>query len=192
MKSGKLFVISAPSGAGKTTLTNYIIKKIAPEYNLSKIITYTSRKPRPDEKNGVDYHFISPQDFLAKKQDGFFLETNVYCENFYGSPKSILVDLKKDKSFIIVIDPSSGENFTKLIKNPVLIWLTLPNPSILTQRLTNRPGVTPKESTERLKLAKQELQAEIVDPKYQYHVVNDNIEQAAEEIITIIKKELEK
>lgn len=188
--TGKLFIISAPSGAGKTSLSRHVLQKIGARYNLSRIITYTSRPPRTNEKNGIDYHFISRDEFLQKQKTGFFLETNEYDNNFYGSPKALLHDLAAGKSFLVVLDRNGSKNLIKLIKDPVLIWLTLPNTTVLTQRLANRNESTKEELKTRLTLAQQEMATEDKDPLFTYHVCNDHFEKAAEKIIAIIEKEL--
>jgi guanylate kinase len=187
---GKLFIISAPSGAGKTSLTKYVLQKIGQQYNLSRIITYTSRPPRTNEKNGTDYHFISRESFIKKQQLGFFLETNEYDHNFYGSPKSLLKDLAAGKSFIVVLDRNGSKSLINLVKNPVLIWLTLPSSAVLNQRLAHRTESTPQELKTRFSLAQEEMATEKRDPLFTYHVCNDQFEQAAEKIISIIQKEL--
>ena len=99
---GKVFVISAPSGTGKTTLVKETINRLNNQYDISKVITYTTRNLRTGEINGKDYHFISHDDFLQKEKDGFFLEITKYDNQKYGSPASILTDIQLGKSFIIM------------------------------------------------------------------------------------------
>lgn len=190
MAKGTIFIVSAPPGAGKTTLTNHVVQALKNDFNLSKIITYTTRQPRHDETQGVDYHFITPIEFEQKKKSHFFLETNEYNSNLYGSPRSIIDDLEHGKSFFLVVDRAGAKNIKNLIKDPILIWLTVPNVETLQQRMQNRGTTDQQELVDRMVLACKEIQDEMRDPAFKYHVYNENFEQAASEIISIIKKEL--
>src|SRR5436853_2205355 len=95
---GTLFIISAPSGGGKTTLVYEVIKRLAATIPLCKVITYTTRAPRPNEHNGDDYYFVTNEEFLAKKEHNFFIETTLYDTNWYGSPRSVLDGLTQGTS----------------------------------------------------------------------------------------------
>lgn len=190
MKIGRLFIVSAPSGAGKTSLTNYVVQALSPQFDISKIITYTTRPPREGEVSGIDYHFISRPEFERKKAAGQFLETTEYNGNFYASPRSIIDDLNHGKSFFLVLDRPGAKNVKNLIENPVLIWLSVPNEQTLKERIINRGTESQEILEQRLALAQQELQDEQSDPTFPHHVINNNFEQAAQEIIDIIKKEL--
>lgn len=189
MKKGTVFIVSAPPGAGKTSLTTHIVQALQQEFNLSKIITYTTRKPRQNEKQDIDYHFITHAEFEQKNKALFFLETNEYNGNLYGSPKSLLDDLEQGKSFFLVVDRSGAQKIKTLIKNPVLIWLTVPNVEALQLRMQNRGTDNQEELVERMVIACKEIQDETRDPAFKYHVYNENFEQAANEIIGIIRKE---
>ncbi len=190
MQKGKLFIVSAPSGAGKTTLTNYVIQHLKNKFDLSKIITYTTRQPRQGETPDVDYHFISPAEFARKKAAGQFLETTEYNGNFYGSPRSVIDDLEQGKSFLLVVDRAGAKNLKNLIKEPVLIWLTVPTIQTLENRIKQRGTESSKVRDERLELARQEMQEEEQDPAFMYRVVNKDFEMAAQAIMNIIKTEL--
>ena len=192
MKKGTLFIVSAPSGAGKTSLTNHVVQTLAPHYTISKIITYTTRPPRTGEISGVDYHFVSPTEFEEKKRTGQFLETTNYNGNLYGSPISILSDLENGKSFLLVLDRPGANHMKSLIKNPVLIWLTVPNEHTLQERIIHRGTESQQILEQRLLLAQQEIRDEERDQSFPHHVINNNFEQAAQEIIAIIKNELSK
>ncbi len=189
-KKGHLFIVSAPSGAGKTSLTNYVIKALQNDFHISKIMTTTTRDPRPGEVNGIDYNFVSVPEFERQKAAGLFLETTEYNGCFYGSPKSISSDLEKGKSFFIIVDRPGAKRLRTLIENPVLIWLFIPSLKDLQERIINRKASDQEEITTRLALATKEMHAEEIDPTYTYHINNENFEHAAKEIIAIIKKEL--
>lgn len=190
MKKGTLFIVSAPSGAGKTSLTNYVVKALSPQYTLSKIITYTTRPARAGEIAGIDYHFVSPVEFERIKKAGEFLETTEYNGNSYGSPLSILTDLKNGKSFLLVLDRAGANHIKSLVENPILIWLTVPDAHTLQERIIHRGTESPQVLEQRLLLAQQEMCDEERDQSFAYHVVNNDFEQAAQEIIAIIKNTL--
>ena len=156
---GEIFVISAPSGAGKTTLTYAVIERLKNTIDISKVITYTSRTPRPNEVAEKDYVFVSREEFLEKKKHNFFLETTEYNGEHYGSPAHIKEEIKRGESFILVIDLVGVHSVIKLLENPVLIWITPPSLSVLEERLSKR-GETKEKIKERLALAEQELQEE--------------------------------
>ncbi len=99
--AGTLFVVSACSGAGKTTLVTRAIKELSISYPISRVITYTTKAPRMTEQNGIDYHFLSVEEFEIRAKNGFFLEWSNQYGNYYGSPHSIINDLPKAISVII-------------------------------------------------------------------------------------------
>ncbi len=189
MGEGKFFIISAPSGAGKTTLTYEVLKKLKSRYPISKVITYTTRASRPKEVHGTDYHFLSEQEFLNKKEKDFFLETTKYHENYYGSPKNILDKSKKGESFIIVADLPGAKNFLKLLPNPILIWIEPPSLIELEKRLQKRND-SRENINARIELARKEIETEKKDKLFKYHLINDNFDQTVNELIKIIENEL--
>lgn len=192
LKAGKLFIISAPSGGGKTSLTHAVIDRLCPEIELKKVITYTSRPQRTIEHDAVDYHFISRDDFLHKIQSGFFLETTDYNGNYYGSPASIKDDLKRGKSFILVTDRPGAQKILELIKDAVLIWLIPPSLHVLEERIQKRATEFKQEITQRMAIARQELNDEAKEPIFKYTVLNDNFDHATDELCMLIRKELNK
>jgi len=188
----KVFVFTAPSGAGKSSLANESIKRLNPDYNISRTTTYTTRSPRENEINGKDYHFISVEDFKQKQKNNFFLETTEYRGCFYGSPISIISDLELGKSFIIVTDIDGSKNISKLIKKPVLIWITTPTIEKLKERLIKRGNFTHHQLEESLKQAVEEIKEAHKSRLFDYNVVNDVFEDTVEQLISLIKEELEK
>ena len=104
MAKGKLFVVSGPSGVGKTTIVRQAIERLSKDYDIERIVTYTSRPPREGEEPGQDYIFISSDEFKQKQQDRFFLETNEYENHSYGSPMPSTQDMELGKSFIMILD----------------------------------------------------------------------------------------
>jgi guanylate kinase len=190
-KSGKLFVISAPSGAGKTTLINELVHRLGDTYKISKVITYTTRPPRTHETNGKDYYFLTSNDFAKKKEEGFFIETSVYDNYWYGSPASILRQLPTGKSFIIATDRPGARSIKKHVPDAVFIWITVPNIETLKQRMLHRGTKNAEILEQRIVLATKEMEEEKQEQWFAYHVINDDFTTALNELENIIKNELE-
>ncbi|MCK4265157.1 guanylate kinase [Candidatus Babeliales bacterium] len=188
-KDGKIFIVSAPSGTGKTTLVNSVLGSIGNKYNISKVITYTNRKPRPGEKDGVDYNFISPEEFNEKMKDNFFLETTIYSDKYYGSPALIKEELKLGKSFVLLVNREGTKSVCGLLSNPVTIWLEPPSLEVLKSRLLKR-GDSHSQIEKRLNLAEQELKEEKNHRLFKYHIINDVFNKAADGILQIVETEL--
>jgi guanylate kinase len=189
---GKLFVISGPSGSGKTTLARSVVGKMQEEYNIYKVITYTSRMPRAGEISGIDYNFITKKDFGEKAEHGFFLEITIYDDETYGSPHSIISEAQEGKSFIIVLDKAGAMNVKEIHQNIVLIWLSIPNIKILKSRLKKRGTESYEEIRSRLEIAEKELVCELVDETFDYCIINENLEECTKEICQIIRQEMSK
>ncbi|QQR49320.1 guanylate kinase [bacterium] len=187
---GILFVISAPSGGGKTSLANAVIKKLNPQISLEKVATYTTRPSRINEQNGKDYYFVSRPQFLKKIEDGFFLETTEYNGELYGSPASITTDLRNGKSLILVTDWDGAKKIRNFIDQPVLLWIMPPSIEILKERIQKRGTETREQIESRLKLANIELEHELINKIFTHHILNDNFEQAVDEIAFIIRQKL--
>jgi guanylate kinase len=190
MKKGLLFIVSAPSGAGKTSLAKYVIQTINPDFNLSKIITYTTRLPRLEEIKDVDYHFISLKEFEQKKNAGFFIETTEYNNNFYGTPRNVIPALVQGKSFLIIVDRVGAQNLKNIFSDSILIWLTIPNLQVLHKRIQKRGTEKIHELEARFALAKKEISDEKETNLFNYHICNDNFKKAAHEILEVITQEL--
>ena len=190
MKNGKLFVVSAPSGAGKTTLVRMVCDRIGKSCQLETVVTYTTKEPRNDEQDGKDYHFLSLVAFERKIADGFFIEWSAAYGHCYGSPRHILADLEKGLSYIVVVDRAGARSILEKYRDAILIWIYTENIEILAQRLRSRKTETNAQIVKRLKLAKQEIADERNNSFFDYHVLNDNAEDACQSIESIIFKEL--
>ena len=182
-KRGGMFILSSPSGAGKTTL----VKKIARNKNYSVSISHTTRFPRPTEKNGKDYYFISKNKFkkLIKKNE--FLEHAKVFNNYYGSSKKLVIDkLKKGKNVIFDIDWQG----TRQIRNKDLnyklttIYILPPSKKELLNRLIKRERKNIKTVNKRMKEFKKELSKW---KEYDYVVVNDDLKVCYKKIMSVIK-----
>ncbi len=183
---GRLFILSAPTGAGKTTVAQAVLATLGAQVPLSKVITYTTRFPRPQEVNGKDYHFITVDDFLAKKDHGFFLETTIYDGHWYGSPKSILSELNTGKSFLLVTDRPGAKTIKSHAPNAILIWLDVPSKEILIERLRHRRATNQQALQQRIDLAQHEMGQEKTEHFFTHHVMNNTLDDAVKHIITII------
>lgn len=186
--NGKLFVLSAPSGAGKTTLVNELIKKL-PSLNINRVITYTTKNPRKGEIHGVDYHFINEEEFKTKIQQGFFLEWSNAYGSYYGSPRYILEEIKSGKSYIAILDQFGAMNIKSIYVSSILIWIMPPNIEELKNRLLIRGNNNDKEIEFRLNLAKKELEMLKIEA-FDYSFVNVDFEFTLKELENAIIKEL--
>lgn len=187
---GKLFVLSGPSGVGKTTLASMLFAKLSKSHNLSRVITYTTKQPRVGEQNGIDYHFITIPEFEAKLLAGFFIEHSKAYGNYYGSPKSILLDLKQGKSFLLVVDQAGAYDIKQQYAQAILIWLTPPSTEELAWRLSIRATDSGEEIVKRLAIATNELANEHIKQQFDYIVENRVLIQAANQLSVIIKAEI--
>ncbi len=183
---GKIFVISAPSGCGKTTLCKKLL--FTSSLNLSHSISATTRPPRKGERNGVDYCFVSAKEVIAMIDAHKLLE---YEENFgylYGTPKKFVDDkLKKGKKVLLSIDVKGAMNVRRLYpKESVLIFIMPPSADALKKRLESRMADTSHAISDRLKLAKKEI---AYKDKYDYLIVNDRLGTAYKKLKGIISSE---
>ena len=184
-KEGMMFILSSPSGAGKTTLT----KKLAEHNkNFAISISHTTRKPRPQEIDGKDYHFVGKDEFnsLVKKND-FFEYANIF-DNYYGTlKKPILELLKLGKDVLFDID-WQGTQQLKKIKNLSLVtfFILPPNKTVLKQRLLNRHEGQYKVIEKRMNKFQEEISHW---NEYKYVVVNDDLDKCYKHILNIIHLE---
>ncbi len=189
--AGRLFVISAPTGGGKTSLTKYVVDHLHLSCNLQKVITYTTRPMRAGEHNGVDYNFISEESFLEKQYAGFFLETTTYDIYHYGSPKYVLDQVSAGTSLILITDRPGAKEVKALYPQAILIWIGVPSMQAVEDRLTNRGREVSADLQRRIAMAAVELREEEREQIFDYHFTNDNFEQTAQLLTQFIKRSLE-
>ena len=182
-KKGGIFVLSSPSGAGKTTL----VKKIAKNKNFSISISHTTRHPRPNEKNGKDYYFVSKNQFKKLIQKNEFLEHAKVFDNYYGSSKKLVVQkLKQGKNIIFDIDWQG----TRQIRNKKLkyklktFFILPPSKKELLKRLIKREKKNMKTVKKRMKEFKKDLSKW---REYDHTVINDDLNLCYKNIMKLIK-----
>lgn len=182
---GVLFVISAPSGAGKTTLVHQMLNRF-PSINYS--ISSTTRAPRKGEVDGQDYFFITQGEFQDKITQGAWLEWAQVHGNFYGTSKEFVTScLDAGNHLLVDIDIQGAAKVMASEFKPVTIFILPPSFEELANRLTNRGTDSEDVIKLRLKNAKQEMEQQNL---YQYTVVNDDLDQAVEELARIFEKEM--
>lgn len=190
-KRGLLFVVSAPTGAGKTTLVTKALPILQEQFAISRIVTYTTRAQRPGEIHGQDYQFVTKAEFISLQMSNFFVETTQYHDNLYGSPKDFLPRLPQGESFIAITDRAGLVFYKNLCPEAVCIWITSPSLEVLAKRLASRGSESPASLKHRLQLAEVEMIAEHNTPLCTHHIVNDNIDHAVATLIRVIKTSLE-
>ncbi|MDX1651478.1 MAG: guanylate kinase [Brumimicrobium sp.] len=185
--NGRCIIFSAPSGAGKTTIVHRLLERVD---HLAFSVSACSRPPRPNEKDGKDYYFLSVQEFKDRIQQGDFIEwEEVYKDHFYGTLKSEVQRLWDDNKIVVFdVDVYGGINLKKYFGEKALSFFIQP-PSIeeLEIRLRNRKTESEEKIQTRLKKAREELQQR---EHFDITVVNDNLELTVDEVENHVKEYL--
>ena len=183
-KTGQLIVISAPSGAGKGTIINELLKR---NDNFYLSISTTSRPIRTNDIPGVTYNFVSKEEFEQKINEGYFLEYTNYVGNYYGTPRSTIKEkLEQGLDVILEIEIEGATNIKKLIPEAIFIFILPPSLKDMVTRLKKRGTDSNEKIIKRFHTAYKEIN-EVT--KYNYVVVNDIIEKAVDKVDSIIKAE---
>ena len=187
MTKGKMLIVSAPSGSGKSTIVNWLMKE-HPELKLYFSISCTSRAPRGTEQNGVEYFFLTPEEFRQRIENNEFLEyEEVYENRFYGTLKQ-QVERQREagQNVVFDVDVKGGVNIKKYYGDEALsLFIQPPSVEELRKRLVGRATDTPEAIEERLAKAEYEL---TFASQFDRVVVNDDLETAKQEALQVVKE----
>jgi guanylate kinase len=179
---GRLVVLSGPSGVGKDTVIQAVRRRLP---DLQRPVAYTTRAPRPGEKDGREYSFVSPEDFARLRERGEFLETACVHGNLYGTSKRRVEELRQSgRDVLLKIDVQGAAQLYADQPDATFIFLAPPSREVLLARLRERATESPAELARRTEDADRELAQA---GWYHHLVVNDEVEQAAEEVVRIIR-----
>jgi len=183
-KESILFIVSAPSGAGKTSLCKEVVK-LTPDLHFS--ISYTTRPPREHEIKGIDYCFVSLEEFQKMIESGQLIEWSEIYGNFYGTSKaSVEENRSKGMDIIFDIDPVGARSIKEIYRESVTIFILPPSPMELEERLIQRGTDNEAVIKKRLKKARAEMEQA---NWYKYRIVNDDFKSAVEQLKRIITAE---
>lgn len=184
-KSGQVIVISAPSGCGKGSIIEALLKKDSKTRWLS--VSTTTRAPRQNDIPGTTYNFVTKEEFEEKIKTDYFLEYAFYAGNYYGTPKKFIKEkINNGIDVILEIEIEGASNIKKLIPEAIFIFIMPPSLKVLIQRLKNRKTETKDKLLERFHTAYKEIN-EV--SKYNYVVVNDDLEDAINKVEAILSAE---
>lgn len=179
---GRLFIISAPSGAGKTTLGKRLRERHA---DMMYSISYTTRPPRPGETDGEDYHFITTEDFLEKQAHDYWAEWARVHDHYYGTSAEFLCNsMAGGRDVLMDIDVQGAMQIMKRFPEAVTIFIMPPSMEVLQQRLAGRGTDNPDVVEKRLQNAVREMAHR---DRYRHIIVNDDLDRAADKLIDIVK-----
>jgi guanylate kinase len=182
-KKAKVVIFSAPSGAGKTTLVHRLMEQVP---DLAFSVSATSRAPRKGEKNGVDYYFLSVEEFKKKIEEGAFIEwEEVYPGQYYGTLKSEVERLRNEgKTVVFDVDVLGGINIKRIFGDDALaVFVKPPSLEVLKERLTKRSTEDEESLKKRLSRAEKELEYE---SKFDIVIVNDDLKKAVKEVVETV------
>lgn len=188
-QKGKALIFSAPSGSGKSTIVHHILDKY-PDIEFS--VSATSRSPRGEEKDGVDYYFLSEEEFRARiAENGFVEHEEVYPGRFYGTLKS---EIKRiwDAGHVVIfdVDVKGGVNLKKYFgKDALSVFIQAPSVEVLRERLVKRGTDSPEDIEKRVAKAAEEM---TYAPQFDHILINDDLQQAFEEAEALVSHFLSK
>jgi guanylate kinase len=180
--NGKLFILTAPSGAGKTSLVRALLE-IDKHVRLS--ISYTTRAPRPGEENGRDYHFVSVAEFMAMHAQGAFLESAEVYGNYYGTSEPWIRDaLTTGQDVLLEIDLQGAEQVRRLFSDAVGIFIVPPSLAVLQQRLQGRGQDSAEVVARRLAAAREDISHV---GEFDYVIINDDFDTALADLQAVFR-----
>ena len=178
---GMIIIVSAPSGAGKTSICDALIKS---DKNIIYSVSTTTREPRKGEKDGREYYFVNDNEFKKMVRKNMFVEWAKVHNHFYGTSKKILEQtVNKGKDILLDIDVQGAVKIKKQYKNALMIFITTPTLKVLKERLIKRNKDSLEVIKTRLENAKKEL---TYLPKYDYLILNDKLDKSIENVKSII------
>jgi guanylate kinase len=182
----RVFVITGPSGVGKGTLIRGLMEQL-PDLQLS--VSATTRAPRPGEREGVDYHFLSREEFERKVSAGEFVEHAGYAGRSYGTLRSELQErMWAGAPVVLEIEVQGARQVRASVPDAVQVFIAPPSLEVLRTRLIGRGTDDPEEVERRLRVAAEELEAQ---PEFAHVVINDRLEDALAQLTAIVAGELE-
>lgn len=180
--SGTLFVVSAASGTGKTSLVKALLENTD---HVSVSVSHTTRKPRPGELDGVHYHFVSVDDFMAQVGEGGFLEHAEVFGNFYGTARSTVENaLKADRDVILEIDWQGAQQVRRQFPDAQTIFIVPPSREALRERLQNRGQDSDDVINHRLAGALEDISHFV---EFDYLVINDDFDTALDDLLAVVR-----
>lgn len=184
-KQGLLIVISGPSGVGKGTVRKALFERKG--HDLDYSVSMTTRKPRDGEVDGIDYYFVSKEEFLSQIDQDNLLEYAEFVGNIYGTPKDKVEEkLKQGREVVLEIEVNGAMQIRNKMPNAVLIFIAPPSFEALENRLVARGTERGEVIKERLEKAKKEIK---LASQYDYIVINDEVKNASDRIMAIIRAE---
>ncbi len=188
-KKGRLIVISGPSGTGKTSICNELLRRLP---NAAWSVSATTRPKRANEADGESYHYVSPEEFAAMKERGAFLETAEFVGNQYGTPAApVLKAVDQGRFVVLEIEVQGGIQVAQKLPDSIRIFVLPPTRESLMARLEGRKTETEEQLRKRLAEADGEIAAAWESGCYQHFVVNDVLEETVKEVMDIIEKEMQ-
>jgi guanylate kinase len=183
LNSGILFVVSAPSGTGKTTVVTDYLKGAR---GIARTVSHTTRSPRPGESKGVDYHFVNEARFRRMIREGRFVEWAEVYGKLYGTSWKAIRHAVRSGDVILVIDGQGGRSIRKRFTNAVFVVILPPSLAVLRKRIFGRSGRSNADALRRLRAAKKEATGLAW---YDYVIVNDRLPKSVRELSAIVDAE---
>ena len=181
MKKGRIFVISAPSGTGKSTVVQGLLHRFP---QLVYSVSATTRPPRADEHQGIDYHFVDRDTFISMRQNGDFAEWACVHGELYGTPRQPLKEaVEEGLDIVLDIDVQGGVAIKDAFPEAATVFLLPPSFEVLKERLAGRGTDSPEQIRIRLENARSELSYK---NRYDHHIVNDEVDRALDELAKLI------
>jgi guanylate kinase len=179
--SGNLFIVSAPSGAGKTSLVSALLKS---NRHIALSVSYTTRAPRAGEVDGKDYHFVSREQFLEMAKKGDFLESAEVYGNLYGTSQSwIEKELVSGRDILLEIDWQGAEQVRRLMPHAISIFILPPSLSALETRLQGRGQDSPEVIARRMQAARDDI-SHVAE--FDYVIINDKLDEALKQLDAVV------